>query len=273
MKGVILFDLHNKNIFVSINVTHYDHILPYNAPNTTFHWTYHAPHSDTSTNPPNNITNPLNLNDHISQPNFHTNNSHFDDDDDVPHTPPASPIQPDTELLAAQDTSELLDAQDTSASPPALPHDSNTSHNNPHTHIPTLRRSNRPSIKPSHVSDYLCNLSNSSCASTSPGTLYPISAFHSYSNISSNFEHYAMSITATIEPTDYKQASQRQCWIEAMKAEIISALQQNKTWTFVDPPAHIKPIGSKWVYKVKHKADGTIERYKARLVAKGYKAS
>jgi hypothetical protein len=54
-----------------------------------------------------------------------------------------------------------------------------------------------------------------------------------------------------------------------MHAEI-DALNQNNTWIFVDPPAHIKPIGSKWVYKVKHKADGSIERYKARLVAKGY---
>jgi hypothetical protein len=54
-----------------------------------------------------------------------------------------------------------------------------------------------------------------------------------------------------------------------MKAEL-EDLEQNKTWILVDKPPNIKPIGSRWVYKVKHKADGSIERYKARLVAKGY---
>ena len=35
-------------------------------------------------------------------------------------------------------------------------------------------------------------------------------------------------------------------------------------------PSGRTPIGSKWVFKVKHKSDGTVERFKARLVAKGY---
>lgn len=48
------------------------------------------------------------------------------------------------------------------------------------------------------------------------------------------------------------------------------ALKFNKTHIFVDSPLNVKPIGRKWVYKVKHKAYGIIERHKDRLVAKGY---
>lgn len=50
----------------------------------------------------------------------------------------------------------------------------------------------------------------------------------------------------------------------------LSALQQNKTWTLIPLPKGHKPIGCKWVYKIKYKSDGATERYKARLVAKGY---
>lgn len=44
----------------------------------------------------------------------------------------------------------------------------------------------------------------------------------------------------------------------------------NKTWVLSDLPLGKKPIGCKWVYKVKFKADGTLDKYKARLVAKGF---
>jgi hypothetical protein len=50
----------------------------------------------------------------------------------------------------------------------------------------------------------------------------------------------------------------------------ISALEANNTWLVIDLPPNKHPIGYKWVYKVKLKANGEVERYKARLVAKGY---
>nr|XP_027193561.1 uncharacterized protein LOC113788238 [Cicer arietinum] len=54
-----------------------------------------------------------------------------------------------------------------------------------------------------------------------------------------------------------------------MKAEI-DALNKNNAWVITELPQGKKPIGSKWVYKIKHKYDGSIERYKARLVANGF---
>jgi len=50
----------------------------------------------------------------------------------------------------------------------------------------------------------------------------------------------------------------------------LHALDRNQTWTLVPPPSNIKPIGCRWVYKLKHKPDGTVDRFKARLVAKGF---
>lgn len=46
---------------------------------------------------------------------------------------------------------------------------------------------------------------------------------------------------------------------------------RNRTWHLVPCPKGCNIIGYKWVYKVKRKANGTIDRYKAQLVAKGYK--
>jgi len=55
-----------------------------------------------------------------------------------------------------------------------------------------------------------------------------------------------------------------------MKEEY-DALQRNGTWSLVSPPQGKNLIDCKWVYKIKRRADGQIDRYKARLVAKGFK--
>ena len=39
----------------------------------------------------------------------------------------------------------------------------------------------------------------------------------------------------------------------------------------MDLPPGCKPLGYKWIFKRKLKADGSIDKYKARLVVKGYK--
>ena len=54
-----------------------------------------------------------------------------------------------------------------------------------------------------------------------------------------------------------------------MSAEL-TTMESNNTWIVVSLPAGKRSIGCHWIYKIKFKSDGTIERYKVRLVAKGY---
>ncbi|XP_043693165.1 uncharacterized mitochondrial protein AtMg00820-like [Telopea speciosissima] len=72
-----------------------------------------------------------------------------------------------------------------------------------------------------------------------------------------------------IEPTSFTIASKFPDWRKAMNIELI-ALVKNGTWTLVPPTKSMNIIGCKWVYRIKQKADGTLDCYKARLVAKGY---
>lgn len=72
-----------------------------------------------------------------------------------------------------------------------------------------------------------------------------------------------------IEPKNHKQAAKDPLWVQAMHTKL-QAHQHNNTWDIVPLPVGKKTVGCKWVYKVKLKADGSLERYKARIVAKGY---
>lgn len=50
----------------------------------------------------------------------------------------------------------------------------------------------------------------------------------------------------------------------------ISALHKTGTWVLVPPDPSQNLVGCKWVFRIKHLVDGSIERYKAPLVAKGF---
>ncbi|KAL0434903.1 UNVERIFIED_CONTAM: Retrovirus-related Pol polyprotein from transposon RE2, partial [Sesamum radiatum] len=71
------------------------------------------------------------------------------------------------------------------------------------------------------------------------------------------------------KPRSYKEAATSKEWREAMNEEIM-ALERNHTWEITKLPPRKWAIGCKWVFRLKLKDDGTVERYKARLVAKGY---
>nr|GEW19166.1 hypothetical protein [Tanacetum cinerariifolium] len=58
-------------------------------------------------------------------------------------------------------------------------------------------------------------------------------------------------------------------YIKARNAEM-EALIRNMTWVVTELSSGRRPVGSKWIYKVKYKSTGEVERYKARLVTKGF---
>ena len=58
-------------------------------------------------------------------------------------------------------------------------------------------------------------------------------------------------------------------WIDAMEREMES-LHSNEVWELMEPLPNRKIVGSKWIFKQKIDADGTVKHYKARLVAQGY---
>ncbi|XP_071681765.1 uncharacterized protein [Lolium perenne] len=72
------------------------------------------------------------------------------------------------------------------------------------------------------------------------------------------------------EPENLQVALSNKNWKQAMDDEY-KALIENKTWYLVPHKKGNNLIDCKWVYRIKRKADGTIDRYKARLVAKGFK--
>jgi hypothetical protein len=71
------------------------------------------------------------------------------------------------------------------------------------------------------------------------------------------------------EPASFAEAEKHACWRQAMMEEMDS-MESNKTWRLVPLPHGHRPIGLKWVYKVKKDAAADVVRHKARLVAKGY---
>ena len=105
--------------------------------------------------------------------------------------------------------------------------------------------------------------------SVSSSTAFPLSAHLSSHKLFAGHSHFYNVISSIVEPKFYHQAVQDPKWREAMATKI-SALEANNTWSLTPLPPHKRTIGCKWVYKVKYKSDGTVERYKSRLVAKGF---
>ncbi|CAL8150569.1 unnamed protein product [Prunus armeniaca] len=111
--------------------------------------------------------------------------------------------------------------------------------------------------------------SPSSLSGSTKGTRYPLCNFLSYHRYSPQHHSFVATISQDVEPSSYTETASHSHWQDTMQSEL-ATLEANHTWSLTPLPHGKKPIGCRWVYKIKRHSDGTIERYKARLVAKGY---
>ena len=98
---------------------------------------------------------------------------------------------------------------------------------------------------------------------------YPISNHFSTQKLSEPFKALVHKLSADGVPDIVSEAMNNPKWIQAIEEEM-KALQKNDAWALVPLPEGKKTVGCRWVFSIKHKADGSVEKYRARLVAKGY---
>ena len=91
-------------------------------------------------------------------------------------------------------------------------------------------------------------------------------------NYAKDAKHSSFGVSTVAEcPNSYREAiesSQKDCWIEAMMDEYQS-LMQHDVFDVV-PVTDQKLVTSKWIFSIKKRDDGEIERFKARVVARGF---
>lgn len=248
-KGFLLYDLENHNVFVSRDVKFFVDKFSYatakEIPTTA------ALHFPCFQNVAPNVQQPLADSDSIAMVDT---GSKIESKSPTPDSDADAPISP----LSA--VSEEGGPQVTEVA--VMPTETIEGAN--------LIRESRARQSPIWMEDYVGNITltdttHQSSSGITPHT-FPYTVCHGFT---SSYTAFLFNLEAIKEPGSYKDACLSPEWIQAMEEEL-TALEQNNTWKLTDLPPGKKPIGSKWVYKIKLKVDGKVERYKARLVAKGY---
>ena len=68
------------------------------------------------------------------------------------------------------------------------------------------------------------------------------------------------------KPSYFEEAVEDPAWVDAMVEEYDSNVR-NIAWEIVPTSEEKSVVGSRWIYKVKQAADGSVEKYKERFVA------
>jgi hypothetical protein len=94
---------------------------------------------------------------------------------------------------------------------------------------------------------------------------------HQRAQASKKFPNYMvlMSSIIDVEPSSFEEATDQQVWRDAMVEEYTS-IMRNDVWDIVSRPEGKSVVSSRWLYKIKHVAYGSIEKFKVRFVARGF---
>lgn len=143
-------------------------------------------------------------------------------------------------LVLSLDTSTQRQSPCVNLPVPSLPNSPTLSHNHSNSQISHLPLSSSTvPIQPS------TNASSSPVLTQPPASALPV------------VSHNSHAVTARS-----KAAMAHKCWVDAVHTEL-QALERNNTWTLCSLPSHRRTIGCKWLFKVKKKENGTLDRYKA----------
>ncbi|GKE09795.1 ribonuclease H-like domain-containing protein, partial [Tanacetum coccineum] len=124
--------------------------------------------------------------------------------------------------------------------------------------VNNLRRTSRQTKLPSSLNDFIVE----------GKVKFGVERVVNYANLKPDSFCFATALNKSIEPKCYEDVMLDSNWIDAMNSKS-EALNENQTWFITDLPPRRKAIGNKWIYKIKYKSSGDINRYKARLVVKG----
>ncbi|KAK9049228.1 hypothetical protein SSX86_031804, partial [Deinandra increscens subsp. villosa] len=268
-KGYKLWSLDNKVVYYSRDVKFYENIFPFKTVSNIEENNNQGVNSLNffemfdSTDPgtskvaePNdeNTNNSENTGSHGSQQSVSGDES--TQDEAVLYSPDEGAGQNITEQSSSLEPGQGRVEHE--ASSPDLDTNSEGNGSQPNISVP-VRRSSRQTVVPSKFNDYIIE----------GKVKYGLEKVVNYANLSHDNFCFVAQLNKESEPKHYFQAAKSPNWISAMNDEI-EALHRNNTWDLVELPPGRKTVGCKWIYKIKYKSTGEIDRYKARLVAKGY---
>ncbi|WZZ44936.1 hypothetical protein YC2023_041195 [Brassica napus] len=127
---------------------------------------------------------------------------------------------------------------------------------------PVLRRSTRLRKDPS-------SWVNTRVYYNAQAVEHPSQAVCSFAQYPEEHCAFMVNLDENYIPRSYEEAIMDKEWKESVGAEA-GAMIKNDTWYESELPKGKKAVSSKWIFTIKYKADGKVERKKSRLVARGF---